>query len=293
MAKHVPVVAVLNMKGGVGKTTVSAHVSREVFRRYRASTTLIDFDPQFNLTQALVRRPIYEGLKSSGKTIMSAMEPQPGGGLLVVKTSLAPPPPVDEISHRLFYYTKAPHVRLSIVPGDFGLSKFTLIDHGAQLKDVERRFLTFVENAKLVSDYICIDCNPSSSFLTLCVLKASSHIVVPVRADRYSVLGMELLYEFVESIPGLSSKPSFSILLNDVERNAPSTAVELELRGHSTFGSLTLANRMYRSKLLAAGGEYTGFAGDKGGPYSSIVRSDLDQIANEIGQRIGLKEQKL
>jgi len=48
-----PVLSILNMKGGVGKTTVSAHVMRVLYHRYQKRILLVDLDPQFNLTQAL------------------------------------------------------------------------------------------------------------------------------------------------------------------------------------------------------------------------------------------------
>ncbi len=49
--KEAPVVAVLNMKGGVGKTTIAGNLSREIFRTKKIHTLLIDLDAQFNLTQ--------------------------------------------------------------------------------------------------------------------------------------------------------------------------------------------------------------------------------------------------
>lgn len=60
----VPVVAVLNMKGGVGKTTLSANIFRVLFERRQAGTLLLDLDPQFNLTQALFTRSAYDKLKA-------------------------------------------------------------------------------------------------------------------------------------------------------------------------------------------------------------------------------------
>ena len=51
-----PVVAVLNMKGGVGKTTISAHVMRVLYHIHQVKTLLVDLDPQFNLSQALIAR---------------------------------------------------------------------------------------------------------------------------------------------------------------------------------------------------------------------------------------------
>ena len=54
--KYVPVVAVLNMKGGVGKTTLSSNVFRQMFDRQKHGILLLDLDPQFNLTQTLFTR---------------------------------------------------------------------------------------------------------------------------------------------------------------------------------------------------------------------------------------------
>ncbi|RYF48811.1 MAG: ParA family protein, partial [Cytophagaceae bacterium] len=48
-----------------------------------------------------------------------------------------------------------------------------------------------VEQARKSRDLICIDCNPSSSFLTLCALLTATHVLIPVRPDRYSMLGLE------------------------------------------------------------------------------------------------------
>ena len=96
----VPVMAVLNMKGGVGKTTISAHVLRVLFERKRAGTLLLDLDPQFNLTQTLFRRDVYERLKAQGKTILAVMEPPPDIGLFQIKTSSLPPPLASEANRR-------------------------------------------------------------------------------------------------------------------------------------------------------------------------------------------------
>jgi chromosome partitioning protein len=49
-----PVIAVLNLKGGVGKTTLAAHVFRELFVAKRLSILLVDLDPQYNLSQQLL-----------------------------------------------------------------------------------------------------------------------------------------------------------------------------------------------------------------------------------------------
>ncbi|MGX1320084.1 hypothetical protein AB7M17_003537 [Bradyrhizobium sp. USDA 377] len=176
----VPVVAVLNMKGGVGKTTLSANIFRVLFERRRAATLLLDLDPQFNLTQALFTRSVYDKLKNSGKTILPVMEPPSSVGLFDVATSSVPPPAAASLNHTFLHFTKAPTITLDVIPGDFGLVKYSLMNDSKKLDKVRERFLKFVESEKINYKVITLDCNPSSSFLTLCALHACSHILVPV-----------------------------------------------------------------------------------------------------------------
>ena len=48
-----PTIAFVNMKGGVGKTTLSVNVADALNRRYDMNVLLVDLDPQFNATQCL------------------------------------------------------------------------------------------------------------------------------------------------------------------------------------------------------------------------------------------------
>lgn len=86
-----PVIAVLNMKGGVGKTTVSAHLMRHLFERLHSSTLLIDLDPQHNLSQTVLSSARYEALKDAGKTVARVMEPAPAKSLFTVTQNPGPP----------------------------------------------------------------------------------------------------------------------------------------------------------------------------------------------------------
>src|SRR6266436_3154629 len=141
----VPVVAVLNMKGGVGKTTLSANIFRVLFERRHAATLLLDLDPQFNLTQALLTRAAYDKLKAAGKTILPVMEPPSTVGLFDIATSSVPPPSAAAINHSFLHFTKEPATRLDVIPGDFGLVKYSLMNDSRKLDSVRERFLKFVE----------------------------------------------------------------------------------------------------------------------------------------------------
>jgi chromosome partitioning protein len=287
----VPVIAVLNMKGGVGKTTLSANIFRVLFERRRAGTLLLDLDPQFNLTQALFTRTSYDKLKLSGKTILPVMEPSSNVGLFDVATSTMPPPAASEINFSHFYFKSEPTERLDIVPGDFGLVKYSLMNDSKKLDSVRDRFLKFVEQEKANYKVICLDCNPSSSFLTLCALHACTHILVPVRPDRFSMLGLEILAEFVENLPSLSPKPQFLVVLNGIRRggkDSVANAVEAELRAHPKFASKTLVNVVPETGVLKAKTDYTGFATDKKGGWSKTVRAEVSLVADELAGKLGL-----
>lgn len=289
----VPVVAVLNMKGGVGKTTITAHVTRVLFERKQAGALLIDLDPQFNLTQTLFTRDQYDKLKKSGKTIAAVMEPPSEVGLFEVKTTSLPPPAVSELRYTLFHFPNAkPPEQLDIISGDFALVKYSLMDDGKQLKAVKKRFADFIDAARADYRLICIDCNPSSSFLTLCALEVCTHILVPVRPDRYSVLGLEILSEFVEGVPSIFPKPQFVVMLNCMPRKATDVmakTVEAELRGHSVFGVRTLANIIKESGLLRAKTGYTGFATDRRVSWSQALLDQISLVADELATKLGVK----
>lgn len=73
------VVTVMNMKGGVGKTTVTMHIAG-LAARFRFGTPptprtvlAIDYDPQFNLSQAFLAPKVYFALEEERKTTLSVL----------------------------------------------------------------------------------------------------------------------------------------------------------------------------------------------------------------------------
>jgi chromosome partitioning protein len=282
-----PVIAVLNMKGGVGKTTISAHLMHHMFERLQKSTLLIDLDPQFNLSQTVLTRSRYEKTKEAGKTISAVMEPSQSPSIFQITTNFDPPPKDAEISTKLKYFTHSPDINLAILPGDFGLTKYSLIEDQASLQPIRRRFLQFIAETRTQRDLICIDCNPSSSFLTVCALLACTHVLIPVRPDRYSILGLQLLDQFISELPLLISKPKMIIVLNGSRRSDSEMSTESTLRGDGRFGPLVLANHMPFSNLMAANDGYVGFATDKKVSHVSAIKTRLTKVTDELKGHLG------
>ncbi|MBU9155200.1 ParA family protein [Burkholderia gladioli] len=284
--KKAAVVAVLNMKGGVGKTTISAHVFRHLYLHLARSTVLVDFDPQFNLTQTIISQSYYERLKAAKKTILSVMEDHSAPSIFKISDKLGPPPDLDSVSIPVKKLMERPEVNLRIIPGDFDLVKYSLINDANVLDPVRQRFSSFIENARDQKDVICIDCNPSSSFMTLCALQVATHVIVPVRPDRYSLLGLKLLDQFISEIPTIVKKPKLIVMLNGIKAKGYDPAVENSLRSDPYFGPMTMVAGLHTSKLLEATTAYTGFATDR--KQNWRVTPQITSIVEELGKSLGI-----
>ncbi|WP_216916607.1 MULTISPECIES: ParA family protein [unclassified Synechococcus] len=285
---HCPVVAVLNMKGGVGKTTISAHVFRHLYSHLRKRVLLVDFDPQFNLTQAVLTEKKYESQKAVRRTIFSVMEDPNPTSIFKVTSKVGSPPSLDQVSVKLRQFQNTtPEINLLLVPGDFDLVKYSMIEDINVLTPIKNRFRQFIEGCRQERDLVCIDCNPSSSFLTMCALQVATHVLVPVRPDRYSMLGLRMLNRYIADLPSLSRKPALVVLLNGVKSSGYDPTVENALRSDPDFGPATLANSLHISRVLEASPSYTGFATDKRG-QGWRVTPRITAIVMELKSALGM-----
>ena len=283
--RNIPVVSVLNMKGGVGKTTIAANIFKHIYDVLHKNVLLVDFDPQFNLSQALLSQQSYEKHKADGRTISQVMTPS-GRRSLYDTTAPSPPPALADVSV-LLRESLSSSKKISLVPGNFDLVNFSLIDDRRVLSNSKKRFVEFINQAKTEVDVICLDCNPSSSFMTQCAISVSTHIIVPVKPDKYSLQGLDYLYDFISNYPGLVSRPKFIVILNGIDTNLPGS-IENELRKNAIFGPNTLANGLYMSAYLEARPNRTGFATDKGGPYSWKLYTTFTAITRELQPLLGI-----
>ena len=74
--KKAKIISIINMKGGVGKTTLSVGICSYLSEFYNKKVLLIDSDPQFNSTQAFLDPETYEKYSKDSKTIFKLFEPQ-------------------------------------------------------------------------------------------------------------------------------------------------------------------------------------------------------------------------
>ncbi|WP_432834142.1 ParA family protein [Dactylosporangium sp. CA-092794] len=198
------VVSVINYKGGVGKTTLTANLGAELARRGQ-HVLLIDLDPQSSLTFCFYHPDEWRAELRGGQTIKRWFDSiKDGIPSVTLGEQVVYPRPVNAAlpdgSGRLGLIAS----HLGLIDVDFELAR--------RIGGIEQKFdpALFRMRGALADalhdesfaefDWIFIDCPPSFNVVTQSAIIASDHIVIPAKADYLSTLGIEYLYGNVQEL---------------------------------------------------------------------------------------------
>lgn len=228
---HAKVISFINMKGGVGKTTLTKQLG------YHLSTTgkkvlMIDVDPQMNLTQSMFEifgyapsAEIAEQVRAENHNDISAEVSKVSISSVFKGNSSSPATYANSVQP-----LKADH-QLDIVPGELGV-EFSLRNLNSNL--LENGIFDFIKKNKLrdVYDYILLDCPPTYSSYTVAALKPSDYFLIPMRPEAYSILGVDMLLKVVHSVVSendlyFENKPlkNLGVIFTNIEKT-PSTTIQ-------------------------------------------------------------------
>lgn len=199
------VISFINMKGGVGKTTLTKEIGYFLAAKRNKRILFIDLDPQSNLTQSFFRKYNY-----SQEDLIDVDFEQTGetnGSTVGISVEVKKKHYTNASIHKLFTPGKVSELtkqdcileldeRISIIPGTL---KSVFSERNS---NIENHLYNYVSRHKLKEeyDYIFIDCPPTYSNYTIAALITSDFYITPTRPDSYSVLGIDMLDQVVNQI---------------------------------------------------------------------------------------------
>jgi chromosome partitioning protein len=217
------VLAVVNQKGGVGKTTTSVNLAA-AFAQAGRKVLLVDLDPQGNATMGsgvdkrTLARTVYHVLLGLGELAGVRTRAERGG--------------------------------YDLVPANRELAGAEVELVGLQSR--ETRLKSALERVESEYDFILIDCPPSLSLLTVNALTAAQRVLIPMQCEYYALEGLSDLVGTIKRVRAhLNPQLEIAGLLRTMydPRNMLSQQVSQQLEEH--FGDKVYRTMVPRNVRLA------------------------------------------
>jgi chromosome partitioning protein len=260
----VPIIAVSNQKGGVGKTTSTLNLGAAL-KEMGKRVLLVDLDPQGSLTVAA-------GILDVDTVRMSI------GELLINKAQGTAVSVTDAI-------VTAP-CGLELVPGNGMLSAAEITLAGA----TDREAVLTETLAPVLDryDYVLIDCLPSLGLMAINALRAATGVVIPVQADFLAVQGLAQILETIGAVraqlnPGLAI---YGVLLTMVDSRKGHAqrvvaTVRHSLKGQVPVFETEIAQHVALKEAAEAGKSILAYQGR--GAAAEMYRDLAREVARAAG----------
>ena len=176
MSKKATIIAVVNQKGGTGKTTTTENLGVGLALEGK-KVLLVDTDPQASLTVSL-GNPCPDDLSPTLSDLM---------GKIMMENPITP----DE---GILHHPEG----VDLVPSNIELSGMEVALVNAMSRETILR--QYLDTVKQNYDYILLDCMPSLGMLTVNALAAADNVLIPVQAAYLPAKGLEQLLQTVQKV---------------------------------------------------------------------------------------------
>ena len=176
------VISFINLKGGVGKTTLLVATAEILAKEYNKKVLVIDLDPQTNATVMLVSQESWKEANRNNRTLHQLFLDEVGGteAFNIEKSIMKN---VSNINNGI--------ENLDLLPSSIDLIDIHDEVSGLNVKNrvvkILKKQIASLENRY---DYILVDCPPNLGAVTMSGIYLSNYYIVPVIPDTLSTYGL-------------------------------------------------------------------------------------------------------
>lgn len=189
------VIAFMNMKGGVGKTTICVNIAGSL-ANMGYKVLLIDMDPQMNSTQYLLDaqkiEEVFNNENKSYKTIYSLYTNIAEDNLSGITGDECEDEELVEEEDIIYEGIRD---RFDLICGDLRMTNIS--DTDGTITDILNLYISD-NNLKEKYDFIFIDCPPTQSIYTTSAFKASDFYLLIIKPDYLSTIGISLFENIIK-----------------------------------------------------------------------------------------------
>ena len=191
------IISTVNMKGGVGKTTLTVNLATCLAQKHHKRVLVLDLDSQISATLSLLSPHDFAKLRKKKHTLSYLLD------------NIINPNPWSKLDiHDIIVPDICGIAGLELLPGDIQLyDEYQVSEmlHQRAVESEEREFQRVWDNFERILieqiletvidnyDFIILDCAPGYNLLTRSGIAASDFYLLPARPEPLSLVGMQLL----------------------------------------------------------------------------------------------------
>lgn len=274
-------IAVMNTKGGVGKSTLVLAVAETLTALHGKTVLIIDADSQASVSSMLMTAASLHKLQSSGLTVVellgsAVLQGQPLDWPKVVVGSVS-----DVDDARTLY----------LIPSDMQLTLLEReVSKESQHAKLRATIAQLLQAVRPMFDVVLIDCPPGLSVLTESWLREADFHVSPTKPDYVSACGLEVFRRFKQLYPDMGFAENLGVVINMRDDLSPED-IEYDRWLRQNPENRCFASAIGRSAALQHAARFHTIDRSFQAKYPGDVGQAVRTLTGELMQRLAASQQ--